>query len=241
MFGYEKGAFTGAKENGKIGKFELAEGGTIFLDEIGDMPQYLQVKLLHVLQNRRFERVGGNKTINVNARVIAATNKNLEKLINENKFREDLYYRINVIPLKLLPLRERKEDIPLLMMHFLKKYNEIIGKEIIDFTPEVMATFIAYNWIGNVRELENAVEYSVNMSPTDYITKENIPDLEQKRKLKYSSTEESLEKQIDQLEYDILKKMLEKYGNSVEGKATIAEKLEISRATLYRKLGKMKL
>lgn len=129
LFGYEKGAFTGASEKGKEGKFELADGGTIFLDEIGDMPLHLQVKILHVLQNMRFDRVGGSKSIIVDVRVIAATNKDLEKLIEEGSFREDLYYRLSVIPLSIPPLRERKDDIKQLMYHFLKKYNSFMNKK----------------------------------------------------------------------------------------------------------------
>ena len=149
-----KGAFTGASEKGKAGKFELADGGTIFLDEIGDMPLHLQVKILHVLQNMRFERVGGNKSIIVDVRVIAATNKDLEKLIEEGRFREDLYYRLSVIPLSIPPLRERKEDIRTLMYHFLKKYNSFMNRKIIGFSPEVEKLYMNHDWPGNVRELE---------------------------------------------------------------------------------------
>ena len=164
LFGYEKGAFTGASEKGKAGKFELADGGTIFLDEIGDMPLHLQVKILHVLQNMRFERVGGSKSIIVDVRVIAATNKNLEKLIDEGKFREDLYYRLSVIPLSIPPLRERREDIKMLMYHFLRKYNTFMNRKITGFSPAVEDLYLNHDWPGNVRELENAVEYGTNMS-----------------------------------------------------------------------------
>ena len=241
LFGYEKGACTGAKEKGKVGKFELAEGGTIFLDEIGDMPLFLQVKLLHVLQNRCFERVGGTKTINVDTRVIAATNKDLKKQIADKKFREDLYYRINVIPLKLSALRDRKEDILLLIDHFLNKYNKIIGKEIKGFTKEVVESFLKYNWCGNVRELENAVEHGVNMTFEDYITMEDIPILESKNGDKLVIKETSLDAQVDEFESKVLSEMLNKYGNTPKGKALICEKLKISRATLYRKLYKLGL
>ena len=146
LFGYEKGAFTGASEKGKEGKFELADGGTIFLDEIGDMPLHLQVKILHVLQNMRFDRVGGSKSIIVDVRVIAATNKDLEKLIEEGSFREDLYYRLSVIPLSIPPLRERKDDIKQLMYHFLKKYNSFMNKKIERFSPEVEEIYTNHDW-----------------------------------------------------------------------------------------------
>ena len=175
LFGYEKGAFTGASEKGKAGKFELADGGTIFLDEIGDMPLHLQVKILHVLQNMRFERVGGSKNIIVDVRVIAATNKNLEKLIDEGKFREDLYYRLSVIPLSIPPLRERREDIKMLMYHFLRKYNTFMNRKITGFSPAVEDLYLNHDWPGNVRELENAVEYGTNMAFGDTIDIDEVP------------------------------------------------------------------
>ena len=175
LFGYEKGAFTGASEKGKAGKFELADGGTIFLDEIGDMPLHLQVKILHVLQNMRFERVGGSKSMIVDVRVIAATNKNLEKLIDEGKFREDLYYRLSVIPLSIPPLRERREDIKMLMYHFLRKYNTFMNRKITGFSPAVEELYLNHDWPGNVRELENAVEYGTNMAFGDTIDIDEVP------------------------------------------------------------------
>ena len=183
LFGYEKGAFTGASEKGKAGKFELADGGTIFLDEIGDMPLHLQVKILHVLQNMRFERVGGSKSIIVDVRVIAATNKNLEKLIDEGKFREDLYYRLSVIPLSIPPLRERREDIKMLMYHFLRKYNTFMNRKITGFSPAVEDLYLNHDWPGNVRELENAVEYGTNMAFGDTIDIDEGPctDNEERR------------------------------------------------------------
>jgi formate hydrogenlyase transcriptional activator len=160
LFGHEKGAFTGATIQ-KIGRFELANGGTIFLDEIGEMPIELQAKLLRVLQEGEFERVGSSKTLKVNVRVIAATNRNLENEIREGRFREDLYYRLNVFPLQSLPLRERKEDIPLLVQHFCTKHGPSIGRKIEVITQDVMDALIAYNWPGNIRELENIVERSL--------------------------------------------------------------------------------
>ncbi len=162
LFGYEKGAFTGATSSRK-GKFELANGGTVFLDEIGDMPLYLQAKILRVIQEKEIERLGGEKVIKVDVRIIAATNRDLESLVKEGKFREDLYYRLNVIPIHVPPLRERKEDIPLLVEHFLEKFNEKYGKKV-RIAPEAMEPLMEYDWPGNVRELENTVERLVVMN-----------------------------------------------------------------------------
>jgi PAS domain S-box-containing protein len=175
LFGYEKGAFTGADKKGKQGKFELADGGTIFLDEIGDMPLLLQVKLLHVIQNMRFERVGGNRTIIVDVRVIAATNRNLEELIEQGLFRSDLYYRLSVIPLFVPPLREHPEDIEQLLIHFLRKYNRFMNRNISGFSDAAAKALLKYAWPGNVRELENAVEYGVNMAQSDIIDMDAVP------------------------------------------------------------------
>ncbi|WP_121011784.1 sigma-54 interaction domain-containing protein [Hydrogenivirga caldilitoris] len=161
LFGYERGAFTGA-QSPKKGKFELADGGTVFLDEIGDMPLTLQAKILRVLQDREIEKLGGEKTIRVDVRIIAATNKNLHTLVNEGKFREDLYYRLNVVPVHVPPLRERKEDIPLLLEHFLQTYNSRYGKKV-RLSPDAVEALVEYNWPGNIRELENAVERLVVM------------------------------------------------------------------------------
>ncbi len=164
LFGHEKGAFTGAATQ-KTGRFELAEGGTIFLDEIGEMPIDLQPKLLRVLQEGEFERVGGTKTLKVNVRVVAATNRNLEAEIAEGRFREDLYYRLNVFPILSLPLRDRKEDIPLLVSHFCQKHGASMGKQIDTIPADVLTTLADYHWPGNIRELENVIERSLILSP----------------------------------------------------------------------------
>ena len=169
LFGHEKGAFTGAIKR-KLGKFELANKGTIFLDEIGEMDLALQSKLLRVLQNRQIERVGSEGSIDIDVRVIAATNRDLAKMVQEGIFREDLYYRLNVIPIKLPDLVERKSDIPLLAEYFLKKYSEMFGKNILGFKNEVMECFLNYSWPGNVRELQNIVERIVALSEDKYIT-----------------------------------------------------------------------
>src|SRR5208337_1362877 len=155
LFGHEKGAFTGAVAT-RIGRFELADGGTILLDEIGEMPQMLQVKLLRVLQERSFERVGGAKTINVDVRIIAATNQDLESAVKDGRFREDLFYRLNVIPIEIPPLRKRADDIPLLCRFFIDKYAKRFGRNPITITEEATRVLAGYSWPGNVRELENA-------------------------------------------------------------------------------------
>ena len=173
LFGHEKGAFTGAMALRK-GRFELANDGTVFLDEIGDLPLTLQPKILRVLQEKEFERVGGEKTIKVDVRLIAATSRNLEDLVSSGKFREDLYYRLNVIPIFLPSLRERKNDIPLLMEHFLKKYTEENQKSV-SIAPDVLSVFMSYEWPGNVRELENTIERLVVMSAGSVITQSDLP------------------------------------------------------------------
>lgn len=245
LFGYVGGAFTGAKKEGKAGKFELADGGTIFLDEIGDLPLHLQVKLLHVLQTKQVERVGSNQFIPVNVRVISATNKNLEDMVETKEFRSDLYFRLNVIPLHMPPLRERSEDIPLLIDTFLEKYRHTTNPAIIDFTSEAKELLTQYPWPGNVRELENAVEYAMNMERTSYIGIESIPPRVKQFLPSVSGkglaeelpvTENSLKEQLRQVEEQILIRMLKRYGNTLEAKRIIAEKLGIGLATLYRKL-----
>jgi PAS domain S-box-containing protein len=174
LFGYEKGAFTGAIKS-KPGKFSLANGGTIFLDEIGDMPKSMQVKLLRVLQEKEFESVGGITTQKVDTRVIAATNRNLEEMIEQGDFREDLYYRLNVITIPLPPLRNRKEDISLLVEHFIKKLNKKLNKDIKGITKESLNHLQDYNWPGNIRELENIIERAINMCEGTLITEKDLP------------------------------------------------------------------
>lgn len=242
LFGYEKGAFTGASDKGKIGKFEAADGGTIFLDEIGDMPLHLQVKILHVVQNMRFERVGGNKTIIVDVRVIAATNKDLEEMIRIGTFREDLYYRLSVIPLTIPPLRNRKDDIKLLMYYFLKKYNTFMNKKIVGFSSQVEEVYRDYDWPGNVRELENAVEYGVNMAFGNQIGMDAVPSRllrEGGGSIEIVDSDLPLSEQIKNYEREILMKKLKKYGNNGTGKDIAAKELGLSRATLYRKLAEL--
>ncbi len=232
LFGYEEGAFTGARRGGKLGKFELAHHGTIFLDEIGDMPLHLQVKLLRVLQERKVERIGSSRAIAVNVRVIAATHRNLEKLVASGEFREDLYYRLNVIPLIIPPLRERKEDITLLAQHYLHHYSGVLGKKIQGFTPDAAALLSRYPWPGNVRELANVIEYAVTMASGEYISFEVLPQrVKQEEKLQFTPGCLNLKT----LEREIITKALE--TATAEGhKDTAAKLLGISRATLYRKI-----
>jgi Nif-specific regulatory protein len=172
LFGHEKGAFTGAVAT-KRGRFEMAQGGTIFLDEIGDLPLSLQPKMLRVLQEHEFERVGGEKTLKVDIRVIAATSRNLEKLLETNQFREDLYYRLNVVPIFIPPLKDRHEDIPELIDYFIKKYGKAAGKNL-SFTQDAVVALSNYPWPGNVRELENVIERTVVMSGKEVV---DAPDL----------------------------------------------------------------
>ena len=238
LFGYAKGAFTGADPMGKMGKFEFASKGTILLDEIGDMPLYLQTKLLRVLQERTITRVGSNKIIDIDVRVIAATNKDLVKAIKENEFREDLYYRLNVIPLEIPPLRERKEDVKLLIETFIKKYCNLFNKNFSDIKlgEDIWQIFYNYEWPGNVRELENTVEYIINMMGTDgIITKEILPKSIIIKKTNIFDNEDEIYT-LKYLEKNAIINALEKYGTTTEGKKNAAMKLGIGIATLYRKI-----
>jgi len=181
LFGYEKGAFTGALKQ-KIGKFEYANGGTIFLDEVTDLSPTTQVKLLRVLQEKVIERVGGNEQLDVDVRIIAATNRDLEEEVEHGNFREDLYYRLNVVPIKLPPLRERKEDIPLLTKHFLAKYTQLLNKDINIISQEVLNEIMAYDWPGNVRQLENLIERAIIMAKENTIYHIDLSDDLRRRK-----------------------------------------------------------
>ncbi|CVK18097.1 MULTISPECIES: sigma-54-dependent Fis family transcriptional regulator [Sporomusa] len=240
LFGYEEGAFTGARRSGKPGKFELANGGTIFLDEIGDMPLHLQVKLLRVLQEYTIERVGGTKPLVIDARIIAATNRNLEEMIQTNQFRSDLYYRLSVIPFRIPPLRERMEDLELLIHCFIQKYNLILGKRIKGYTKDALARMFEYSWPGNVRELENAIEYSANVCPDSLINANYLPDriIKHITALQPSQPQESVQSIAD-LEKKAIVEALKRYGTSNHAKENIAKYLGMSRSTLYRKIKEM--
>jgi len=238
LFGYEKGAFTGAKSEGKPGKFQLANGGTLFLDEIGDMPLHLQVKILRVLQERVVQKIGGTKNIPINVRIIAATHHDLKELIEKKLFREDLYYRLNVIPLNIPPLRERAEDIPVLLNFLCTKYSNILNKIIKGFSKEAMNILLEYSWPGNVRELENAVEYAINFCPNNsYITEEVLPQWLFAQN--FSNTfPENYQHKIETSEKQILEEALRTVGTSLAAKKQIAASMGISIATLYRLLRK---
>lgn len=238
LFGYVKGAFTGADPRGKMGKIELANKGTLFLDEIGEMPLYMQSKLLRVLEQKEVTRLGSNTPVSVDVRFIAATNRDLEKMIKENSFREDLYYRLNVIPLEVPPLRARKDDIKILTNFFIEKYSKLFNKEIYEIEDELWDYMYKYDWPGNVRELENTVEYMINMLGSDgIISKKLLPQKILKNFLQNDKEISSLQK----MEMELIKKALKIYGNSVESKKVIASKLGIGIATLYRKIKKYKL
>ncbi len=243
LFGYARGAFSGANPKGRIGKFELANHGVIFLDEIGTLPLYLQVKLLRVLQERQLTRLGSNVLLDIDVRVIAATNADLQKSIEQNMFREDLFYRLNVIPLELPPLRERLEDLPSLTSHFLAKYARRFGKEVGAVGEAALSVLAAYDWPGNVRELENVIEYAVNMMPDHgYLGPEYLPAKITAAKARRPSLklEEAagagLVEPLSMLERRAIERALVIYGQDSKGKAKAAKSLGIGVATLYRKL-----
>lgn len=238
FFGYVKGAFSGANPNGRIGKFELANKGIIFLDEIGDMPLHLQVKILRVLQDRKIVRIGSNQVIDLDIRVIAATNKNLKQLIKENKFREDLYYRLNVVPIHIPPLRERKEDIEPIAMKLIQNYNGMFDKYVHTISPEAKQVLADYPWPGNIRELENTIECMISMADeSGILTKENIPQsiLDYKAGNDFIGGYDTI-RPLKDVEAEYILKALKHYGNDTKGKKAAADKLGIGIATLYRKL-----
>ena len=211
LFGHERGAFTGAIER-RTGKFEQADGGTLFLDEIGDMPLELQAKLLRVLQEKEITRTGGNKTLKIDVRIIAASNQNITRLVKENKFRDDLYYRLNVVPIKLPPLRKRRDDIPDLVDFFLQKAKHEFGIDSMECSSEVLELFKTYRWPGNVRELENAIKRAVLLSPNQVLIPIDFPDLLEGDK--YQKKSESLEALVAQkLENSLARMNLKEMNN----------------------------
>ncbi|WP_019119699.1 sigma-54 interaction domain-containing protein [Brevibacillus massiliensis] len=250
LFGYEEGAFTGAKKGGKMGRFELARGGTLFLDEVGDMPLHLQAKLLRVLQERRIERVGGSGSIPIDVRVIAATHKDLEAMIARQKFREDLYYRLNVIPLVMPPLRERKADLYDLIHYFMKKFSVRLDKEIKRFSSQALQCLYDYHWPGNVRELENVAEYIMNLEIGELVTVTSLPAYMRNAPargaepdfpvIKRTEVPETTYLNFDEAEKKLLFEALKRFGMSTEGKRKAAEALGISVSTLYRKLQRIR-
>jgi Nif-specific regulatory protein len=207
LFGHEKGAFTGADQR-RIGRFEMAHGGTIFLDEIGDLPLQTQVKLLRILQEREFERLGGSETIKVDVRIVAATNRNLEKLIEEGRFREDLYYRINVFPIFIPPLRERREDIPALVDHFIEKFNKRNKTSIKRITTDAINMLMVYSWPGNVRELENVIERACILSGDNVINSHNLPPTLQTAESSNTMAQGGLTDCVDRMEVQLIREAL---------------------------------
>ena len=241
LFGYEEGAFTGARKGGKIGKIQLAHKGTFFLDEIGEMPLYLQAKLLRVLSERKIDRIGSNSNslIDVDVRIIAATNRNLEEMIERKEFREDLYYRLNVVPLHLPPLRERAGDIPVLVQYFLGKYDKILEKDIRGVSTLVLEKLMEYCWPGNVRELENCVEYMMTFEKSNVISMDVLPEKINGLKSENSEGEKkTLKELLHEKEVEILKNKVKKYGGQPTKKQIkeICEELDISVASYYRKM-----
>jgi len=244
LFGHEKGAFTGAFKR-RIGRFEMANGGTIFLDEIGEMSPALQVKLLRVLQEQKFERVGGTKTIHVDLRIIAATNKNLTTAINNETFREDLFYRLNVIPIKVPSLKKRKSDIPLLLDFFLKKFQRGKEKRVTGFLPVAMDAMIGYDWPGNVRELENVIKRLTILCEDQVVSFDDLPEIIQEKSRSVQSSDEVIMEQdlnfheaVKDYEKKIILEALEK-SNWIKSKA--AKLLNINRTTLVAKIKKQNI
>jgi transcriptional regulator with PAS, ATPase and Fis domain len=260
LFGYEEGAFSGAKKGGKPGKFELAARGTVFLDEISEIPLHIQAKLLRVLQEKEITRVGGLRTTKVDVRIVASSNRDLYSLVREGKFREDLFYRLEVIPIHIPPLRDRVEDIPVLIEYFLARFNHILDKEIQGVEPKLMDTLKSYPWPGNVRELENIVEYGVSFidGPVlDYRTL--MPRLERRRGIPgpadgqtpedrclrpygtVNDTQDGSLRPTEEYEKQLIQNMLAKSGRTLDAKRGIAKELGCSQATLYRKMRKYQI
>jgi formate hydrogenlyase transcriptional activator len=239
LFGHEKGAFTGAIAQ-KIGRFEMADKGTLFLDEVGDIPPALQPKLLRVLQEQEFERLGSGRTHKVDVRLVAATNRDLAKMVARGQFRSDLYYRLNVFPILLPPLRERREDIPTLVTHFVKIFSRRMGKQVDNIPPETMAAFQWYSWPGNIRELQNLVERAVIVSRNGVLpnplhkkqTELMIPSLHRTRTFQSSMT-------LEDSDHALIVETLEQAGWIVGGPRGAAAKLGLKRTTLLAKMRRL--
>jgi DNA-binding NtrC family response regulator len=235
LFGHEKGAFTGAIER-RIGKFERANGGTIFLDEIGDMPADMQVKLLRVLQEKEIERIGSNATLKIDVRIIAATNRDLEKEIEEGRFRLDLFYRLHVFPIHLPPLRERKEDIPLLVQHFIKFFSEKARKSITGVSDPEMKKLVDYSWPGNIRELQNLLERTILLAKYNFIDEIWLPEVKHKQNLLQPF---SKVKTIDEMQRDHVLSVLKHCNERVSGPGGAAEILNLPPSTLTARMKKL--
>ena len=239
LFGHEKGAFTGAVAL-KKGRFELADGGTLFLDEVGEMPPSLQVKLLRVLQEMEFERVGGTRSLRVDVRVLSASNRNLKETVAEGSFREDLFYRLNVIHIEVPPLRERPEDIRLLVNHFIDKYRRTSGEEKIELSPEVWKSFYAYGWPGNVRELENVIERAVVLNSEGVINQRDLPAEFSEENIeldvdRFIPSDVPLQETMEKIEEQLIRRALKQSGD-VQSHA--AERLGITKSLIQHKMKK---
>ena len=241
LFGYVRGAFSGADPKGRMGKFELANGGSLFLDEIGDMPLHLQAKLLRVLQEKAITRVGSNNTINIDVRIIAATNKNINAMVENNQFREDLFYRLNVVPLVLPSLRERRADIAVLAQYFADEFSVSYQRPPQKLPDDVINRLYAWHWPGNIRELRNVIEYIFVMrGEAAGINASHLPPYllssGDSRKTTMTAQPRQLAIQGKQAERDAIENAIQRFGSSVEGKKQAASELGVSIATLYRKI-----
>ena len=234
LFGYKRGAFTDAKKD-KPGRFQLAEGGTIFLDEIGEISKNIQVKLLRVLEKKEYEPLGSVQTEKANVRIIVATNRNLRVLVQRGDFREDLYYRLNVITLNISPLRERKEDIPLLIEHFMDSFNQTVEGKINGISTPAMKLLLNHGYPGNVRELENIIEHAFILCRENYIAPKHLPDYLTDRFPRQTLKGKKLEDLVDSFEKELIEETLKQYGGNIE---RVAEELGVHRSTLWRKMKK---
>ena len=239
LFGYEEGSFTGAKKGGKPGKIEMAQGGTLFLDEIGEMPLFAQPKLLRILQEYELERVGSNKKIHLDIRIIAATNRDLNDMVAEKKFRSDLFYRINVINLKLPSLRTRRDDIIPIAENYIRKLKLKMNTPLTSISPEAAEILLNFDWPGNVRQLQNIIEYAANLCETDILMPSDFPEVMRicSETAVYPSLDGKPAASGSSDKEDRLRELLEKYGYTLEGKKRIAAELNISLRTLYRRIG----
>ena len=234
LFGYEKGSFTGADHGGRAGKFEVSKGGTLFLDEIGDLPLNMQVKLNRVLEDKKIMRIGSHKEIDVNPRIIAATHRDLRSMVLDNSFREDLFYRLSIVPIHIPPLRERGLDIIILAKYYLKKLSKLYNKDIEGFTSQCEKMLLQYPWPGNIRELKNIIEYALIFEENSHI---GIKNVEEKLQIKDKSKDTlKLAKLTKQYEKEVIENKLMEMEDSLEGKKRAAKELGISLATLYRKM-----
>jgi transcriptional regulator with PAS, ATPase and Fis domain len=240
LFGHERGAFTGATDR-RIGRFEMADGGTLFLDEIGELSPAIQVKMLRVLQERQVERVGGNRSIDVDVRLVAATNADLQKLMKTGQFREDLYYRLNVFTLKIPSLRQRMEDVPLLVDHFIQHFNPRMGRKLSGIEQDALQVLMSYSWPGNIRELKNVIERAFVVEKTDKITVASLPhDIAQARGQGFTSADLGVDNYPpdfhlakELFEKNFILKYLRAHGGNI---TATANQLRLPRKTIYRKL-----